>query len=117
MPSTRCVVQDCSNMSDKNAGISLHKSPNDESIRRIWVKFVQVKRANFYPSSRENRFMICSEHFSTDCFERLFHLSGVSRRLKPGAVPTIWKKSPAQITTRERRKVSENIIFLFATFS
>ena len=109
MPSTRCVVQDCSNTSDKNAGISLHKSPNDESLRRIWVRFVQTKRANFYPSTRETRFMICSEHFSTDWFERLFHLNGVSRRLQSGAVPTVWKKSPAQITTRDRRKVSKNM--------
>ena len=109
MPSTRCVVQDCSNVSDKNTGISLHKSPNDESLRRIWVKFVQMKRANVYPSSRERRFMICLEHFSTDCFERLFHLSDVSRRIRPGAVPTIWKKSPAQITTRDRRRVSGNM--------
>ena len=87
MPSTRCVVQDCSNTSDKNAGISLPKSPNDESLRR----------------------MICSEHFSTDCFERLFHLNGVTQRLKSGAVPTIWKKSPVQITTRDRHKVSKNM--------
>ena len=68
-----------------------------------------MKRANFYPSSRQSRFMTCLEHFSTDCFERLLHVSGVSRRLKPGAVLTIWKKSPAQVTTRHRRKVSGNM--------
>ena len=44
MPSTRCVVQDCSNKSDKSTGVSLHKSPTDESLRRIWAKFVQTKR-------------------------------------------------------------------------
>ena len=67
----------------------------------------QTKRANFYPSSREIRFMICSDHFSTDCFERLFHLDGLQQRLKPSSVPTIWKKAPAQLTTRDRRKVSQ----------
>jgi hypothetical protein len=102
---SRCVVQDCSNTSDKNAGRSLHKSPNDESLRRISVRFVQTKHANFYPSSREIRFMICLDHFSTDCFERLFHLDGLQRRLKPDSVPTIWRKAPTQLTTRDRRKV------------
>ena len=109
MPSSRCVIQDCNNTSDKNASISLHKSPTDESLRRIWVKFVQTTRTNFNPSSREIRFMICSDHFSADCFERLHHLSGETRRLKPGSVPTIWKRSPAQITRRDRRKVSKNM--------
>ena len=53
--------------------------------------------------------MTCSEHFLTDCFERLFNLNCVTRQLKSGAVPTIWKKSPAQITTRDRRKVSKDM--------
>ena len=83
----------------------MHKSPNDESLRRISVRFVQTKHANFYPSSLEIRFMICLDHFSTDCFERLFHLDGLQRRLKPDSVPTIWRKAPAQLTTRDRRKV------------
>ena len=104
MPSSRFVVQDCSNTSDKNAGRSLHKSPNDKSLRRVSVRFVQTKHANFYPISREIRFMICSDHFSTDCFERLFHLDGLQRRLKPGSVPIIWRKALAQLT-RDRRKV------------
>ena len=106
MPSSRCVVQDCSNTSDKNAGRSLHKSPNGESLRRVSVRFVQtISTPIFYPSSREIRFMICLDHFSTDCFERLFHLDGLQRRLKPDSVPTIWRKAPAQLTTRDRRKV------------
>ena len=45
MPSTRGVVQDFSNQSDETTGISLHKSPNNESFRRIWVEFIQTKRA------------------------------------------------------------------------
>ena len=98
MPSSRCVVQDCSNTSDHTAGISLHKSPTNESLRRIWVKFVQTKRANFNPGPAQLRFMVCSEHFANECFERLIHLNGSARRLKSGAVPTIWKKCPANIS-------------------
>ena len=58
MPSSRCVVQDCSNASDHTAGISLHKSPKNESLRRIWVKFVQTKRANFNQGCAQLRFII-----------------------------------------------------------
>jgi hypothetical protein len=106
MPSSHCVVQDCSNTSDKNAGRSLHKSPNDESLRRISVGFVQTKHANFYPSSREiHNLLFCSDHFSTDCFECLFHWDGLQQRLKPDYVPTIWRKAPAQLTAIDRRKV------------
>ena len=108
MASSRCVVQDCSNTSDKNAGRSLHKSPNDESLRRISVRFVQTKHANFYPSSREIRFMIC--YFVRTIFQRIvlsvyfiWIIDGLQRRLKPGSVPTIWRKAPAQLRTRDRR--------------
>ena len=105
MPSSRCVVQDCSNTSDKNAGRSLHKSPNGESLRRISVRFVQTKHANFLSKLAGNSTPDLFGHFSTDCFERLFHLDGLQRRLKPDSVPTIWRKAPAQLTTRDRRKV------------
>jgi hypothetical protein len=116
MPSSRCVVQDCSNTSDKNAGRSLHKSPNDESLRRISVRFVQTKPANFYPSSREIRFMICLDHFSTDCFERLFHLDGLQRRLKPDSVPTIWRKAPAQLLVSYILEHSKRV-FIYVSIS
>jgi hypothetical protein len=101
---TRC--QDCSNTSDKNAGRSLHKCPNDESLRRISVRFVQTKHANFYPSSRGNsihNLLFCLDHFSTDCFERLFHLDGLQRRLKPGSVHAYYLEESACATNNERQ--------------
>ena len=107
MPSFRCVVEDCSNASDHTAGISLHKSPTNESLRRIWVKFVQTKRANFNPGPAQLRFMVCSEHFASECFERLIHLNGSVDDLNP----LIWKKCPANISTREDRKVSSDRVF------
>ena len=115
MPSTRCVVQDCSNESDATAGISLHISPKNKTTRANWVRFVRTKRANFIPLD-ETRFMVCSEHFSADSFERAYHIKGVSRRLKLGAVPTVWKgKSKLtedEFTPRQRRKVSKYTVIL-----
>ena len=106
MPSFRCVVQDCSNGYDHTVGISLHKSPTNKSLRRSWVKFVQTKSTNLNPGPAKLRFMVCSEHFASECFEQSIHIGGSVRRLKTGAVPTIWKKGPANVSSREHRKVS-----------
>ena len=115
MPSTRCVAQDCSNESDAIAGISLHISPKNKTTRANWVRFVRTKRANFIQLD-ETRFMVCSEHFSADSFERAYHIKRVSRRLKLGAVPTVWKgKSKLtedEFTPRQRRKVSKYTVIL-----
>ena len=37
--------------------------------------------------------MVCSDHFSAECFERSYHMKGTTRRLKQGSVPSIWKKT------------------------
>jgi hypothetical protein len=75
-----------------------------------------ANHANFYPSSREIRFMICLDHFSTDCFERLFHLDGLQRRLKPDSVPTIWRKAPAQLLVSYILEHSKRV-FIYVSIS
>ena len=45
----------------------MHKFPKDANLRWQWVKFVQVKRANFVELS-----VICNIHFSLDCYEKSF---------------------------------------------
>ena len=120
MPSTRCVVQDCSNESDASAGISLHISPTNKQIRASWVRFVRTKRANFNPPD-ETRFMVCSEHFTADCFQRAYHTKGDTRRLNPGALPTVWKAksklSEDEFSPRQRRKVSKLMHINISTIS
>ena len=120
MPSTRCVVQDCSNESDASAGISLHISPTNKQIRASWVRFVRTKRANFNPPD-ETRFMICSEHFTADCFQRAYHTKGDTRRLNSGALPTVWKAksklSEDEFSPRQRRKVSKLMHINISTIS
>ena len=73
MPSSRCVVQDCGNRADADAGISLHLSPSNSRQRVLWVRLVRTHRANFRPSGT---FPVCSEHFCLDCCERSVHLKG-----------------------------------------
>jgi hypothetical protein len=108
MPSQRCVVQGCSNTSNLQQGISIHKSPKDKRTLSKWCKFVKTHRLNFDPCGR---FVICSEHFENSCFRRKFHVEGSPRILSPGSVPTIWK-SPAneagnevQVSARGHRQV------------
>ena len=106
MPGSRCVVQGCSNSSKISSGIFLHCSPVDKSTRDAWVRFVRTHRANF---KTEGRFMICSEHFEPNSFERTVHIEGCRRFLLPRSIPTVWttkniKSKPT--SARSRRKVS-----------
>ena len=88
MVGSRCVVQGCSNRSNKEVGIALHSC--DDSTRDIWIRFVRIKRKNFHPGPQA-RFVICSVHFEEHCFTRPFDPSQ-RRQIKPGSLPTIWKK-------------------------
>lgn len=97
MVGSRCVVQDCSNGTDRAAGIALHASPTD-STRDVWLRFVRTKRKNFHPNPR-TRFVICSIHFEETCFTRAFDPSQ-RRQIKRGSLPSIWKKGQ-QPTDRE----------------
>jgi len=107
MPSCRCVVQGCTNISNPKCGISIHSSPieNAEQCAK-WKRFIRIHRSNFNP---EDRFVVCSEHFEDTCFTRSLHIEGSRRVLQPGSVPTIWKKSSPSdhsASDRSRRQVS-----------
>ena len=103
MPPRQCVVQDCSRVSNKELGISMHTSPASSNIRSKWKRFVRQHRKNFNPTGT---FGICSLHFKTDCFARAVHLKGTERRIKPGSVPTVWKVTSDSISERSHRRVS-----------
>lgn len=102
MPSRRCVVQECSNVSNLSAGIS------DQQDKAKWKAFVGTHPAHF---NQDGRFAVCSDHFSPDSFERSLHVDGTVRRLKKGTFPTIWKKPGKTVigeplSKRDRRMVS-----------
>ena len=104
MPGWRCVVQDCGNESNEDLGISVHNSPASGPVRSKWKRFVSMHRKNF---NAVGKFAVCSEHFTVDCFTRAFPMKGIKRVLKPGSVPTIWKKPSETLSKRSRRTVSE----------
>ena len=73
-------------------GISMHRFPKDESLRRQWTQFVRSHRAKFAPSKYS---ALCSAHFEETCFERKLPLGPEAsvktprNLLKRGSVPTV----------------------------
>lgn len=118
MPSARCVVQDCSNISDVDKGISIHASPVNNLLRRKWVNFVRLHRQNFNPVEGK-KFVVCSAHFGEESFQRPIHMEGSIRKLRRGAIPQIWKRDLCSTvaSSRTRRKVSQTTIESKYTFS
>ena len=81
----------------------MHKFPKDTNLRRQWVKFVQLKRADFVEPTEHS--VICNIHFSPDCYEKSFMVQMGLKKQSPllsGAVPTI--QSPAATNYCETRK-------------
>ena len=82
----------------------MHKFPKDANLRRQWIKFVQVKRADFVEPTEYS--VICNIHFSPDCYEKSFMVEMGLRKQSPallsGAVPTI--QSPAATNSCDTRK-------------
>ena len=74
------------------AGVSLHKFSSDKSLQRRWILQVKRTRANLKESSAFS--VVCSEHFTEDCFEGMAEQLGLKmkRMLKPAAVPTIFPR-------------------------
>ena len=57
-----CVAANCNN-SQTTPGITMHELPrNWPTVRRKWIKFIQLKRADFLAAP--HRAHLCSEHFS-----------------------------------------------------
>ena len=71
---------------DVRKGISIHSCPRSTSLRNRWISFVRIHRDQFKPTGV---FVVCSEHFAQDCFERAMHIPGQRRFLKSGSVPSI----------------------------
>jgi len=76
-PASRCVVQDCNNGSNTRQGISVSNSPLRGSVLSNW-RFVSSHRKNFKPSAR---FVVCSAHFTDDCFPGLIMSKDLSNAL------------------------------------
>ena len=99
----RCIVQFCDN--SNKTGHSTHVFPRDLNLRRQWIKFVQVKRADFVQPTKHS--VICGAHFTSDCFKGVYMREmgfKKSTDLIPSAVPTIQLQTPQQKALSEVRK-------------
>ena len=89
----RCVAGNCSNT--RQHDVQLFRFPKDRDIRRKWVAFVALNRADFTPSDTS---VLCNKHFRSEDYGNLMqHRHGLHNnlRLKKDAIPSI------QATKRE----------------
>ena len=121
-----CVAYGCSNTSS-NKGISIFHFPKDGSLRKKWTE--QVKRTRTEWKGPTVNSVLCSDHFSQDCFEvknKMHESFGfeTTAKLKKDAVPTTFKRKlteveePAAKKTayekRERLRVNELKVYYYS---
>ena len=125
----RCVAYGCGNTNKD--GVSLFTFPRDVSLKK-WED--QVKRTRDKWSGPTQYSFLCSCHFTTECFKPDSAIAasvGLKKtvRLKPDAVPSIFKRPHKQSVShdddgtsskrikryeeRERRKVFFILKYLF----
>jgi len=107
-----CVAADCSTTT--GMGYSMHRFPNDESLRRRWISAVKQQRKDWDGPSTTS--LLCSKHFMKDSYMKTgkqycddFGIPA-QKRLKSDAVPTIFPRSIdryVESTTPRSRPLSE----------
>ena len=86
----KCVAYGCSN-SSKDDGISVFHFPKNE---KKWIMQVSKTRDKWKGPTASS--VVCSDHFTQKSFEDdLYQAFGIEkkRKLKPNAIPTIFKRS------------------------
>lgn len=99
-----CCVPLCrSHSKSKLPGISFHEIPADETLRQQWIK--AIRRDDWEPNTNSNYSRVCSRHFRQTEF-----IEGKRRRLKKGAVPSVFPEYPAYLRPQPlKERSSENI--------
>ena len=110
----RCVAAGCSNTYSNN--VSLFVFPRDRSLRQEWAK--QVKKTRPKWGGPSDYSVLCSDHFTDDCFEPESLLApklGVEmrRKLKRDAVPTLFKSEEAGPGKRRATALQGFMHFVF----
>lgn len=97
---THCCVPLCTSDRRKKLGLSFHEFPVHKDQRQSWLK--AISRKDFMPNDTSCSSVVCSLHF----LDSDYHQSGSSsrRRLKPGAVPSIFPAYPSYLQPQPRRK-------------
>ncbi|XP_073540338.1 uncharacterized protein [Phyllobates terribilis] len=94
MPS--CIVNQCCNKSGRKGqsqAIMFHKFPNDIGKIISWLESSGQKFNDIHALSNKimdsrttSKYVICSGHFSAECYD--YHYNGI--KLKPDAIPSIF---------------------------
>ena len=84
------------------SGVSLFRFPRNPSLHTIWNKQVQRTCDDWKDATKYS--VLCSEHFTSNCFEEDLFLAaqfGIAKRkhLKPDAVPTVFYRPNAATQT------------------
>ena len=98
----RCIAAGCANT--YKHGVGLFGFPQEAKLRDQWTREVKKTRDQWKGPSQHS--VICSDHFTDESFESGTHLEAQfgllkRRRLRPDAVPTIFKK-PADLLLTKR---------------
>ena len=99
----KCAIKSCtaSNLRKNASSIlpTFHSIPKDPALRRAWLKIINRKDA-----FSVNAAIVCSSHFSPDCYINSL-LEIKSKKLKKGSIPTLyldheettWEKEQVQV--------------------
>ena len=86
-----CVAGLCSRQTKRDC-VSLHVFPKEPSLRRQWVKFVQLKRKDFTMKNVSEHTQLCHLHFHEENFinqKQICNGFAKLRILSPEAIPTV----------------------------
>ena len=94
--------------SSSKDGIGVFRLPKDMKLRSKWIQQVKRTRANWSGPSYHS--VLCSLHFTDDCFEASPSCYGIKKKavLKKDAFPTIFKRPTTgtnSISTKKSRTV------------
>ncbi len=107
-----CCAFGCNN-SDKSRqqhGLSFHRFPKDLTVRKQWVHALRLQSlpANFDKTGR-----VCSAHFTASDFQRDLKAEllceSSRRKLKEGAVPSVFSFSAEPAAKRVRRCAAQRL--------
>ena len=103
----QCVAAGCTNK--HRDGVSLFKFPQDPDLRKQWI--AQVKRTRDKWTGPTKHSVLCSIHFTDDCFDKSMERYGLKQKplLKRNAVPTIFKR-PRDVPCSSGVSCSENVM-------
>ena len=100
----KCIAAGCSNT--PIVSIILYSFPKDATLKRKWEK--QVLQTRAYWKAATKYLHLCSEHFTDDCFESDHAIAaqfGIkrSKKLKPGAIPSLFPRSISRAGPSKRQ--------------